>query len=99
MIANMHAASVLGLIGTHCAEVAPVTDRCGSICTRLAPRTRASACRITAHGPPVTSLLLPNERLKRVYVMSADTVNARCQNSPNRCSECTHLTPCPEPKL
>ena len=30
--------------------------------------------------------------------VSDETVKARCQNSPYRCSECVHLTPCPEPK-
>ena len=41
--ANRKAASVFGLIGTHCADAAPVTDRCGSTCTRFMPRVRASA--------------------------------------------------------
>ena len=95
----MQAPSVFGLIGTHSADAAPVIDRCGSICTRRMPRTRAAAWRHVAHGPPVTSLLLPSEMLKLHSGVSADTVNARCQYSPYRCSECTHFTPWPEPKL
>ena len=31
----MKAGSVFGRIGTHSAEQAPVTDKCGSTCTRL----------------------------------------------------------------
>ena len=56
---NRKAASVFGLIGTHSAETAPVMDRCGSTCTRLAPRTRASASRHTPATPPEASTLLP----------------------------------------
>ena len=60
-MASMKAGSVLGLIGTHSAEVAPVIDRCGSMLTRWMPRTRASACRRTAQTPPETSTLAPKE--------------------------------------
>ena len=53
--------SVLGLIGTHSAEHAPVTDRCGSTCTRFIPRTRAFAWRQTPPTPPEASMLEPQE--------------------------------------
>ena len=55
----MKAGSVLGLIGTHSPDKAPVTDRCGSTCTRFNPRERASACLQTPETPPEASLLLP----------------------------------------
>ena len=49
-MANMKAGSVLGRMGTHSAEQAPVGDRWGSTCTRLIPRIRASAWRRTPQG-------------------------------------------------
>ena len=59
-----NAASVLGLIGTHSADSAPVIDRCGSTCTRFAPRTRASASRQMPTTPPEASTLLPQLMMK-----------------------------------
>jgi hypothetical protein len=49
----------LGRIGTHSAERAPVTERCGSTCTRFIPRTRASASRHTPVTPDEASWLAP----------------------------------------
>jgi hypothetical protein len=49
------------LIGTHCAEQAPVTDRCGSTWTRFMPRTRAAAWRQTPTTPPDASTFAPHE--------------------------------------
>ena len=89
----MKAESVFGLIGIHSAEQAPVTDRCGSICTRFMPRLRASAWRLTPHTPPEASTLAPNESTYSQSGVSGHTVNARCQSSPYRCSEWVHLTP------
>ena len=57
----MKAASVLGRIGTHSAAQAPVTERCGSICTRFIPRTLASALRLTPMTPAEASVLAPKE--------------------------------------
>ncbi len=59
--ANRNAASVFGLIGTHSAEHAPVTDRCGSTWTRFMPRMRAFACRQTPTTPPEASTFAPQE--------------------------------------
>jgi hypothetical protein len=49
------------LIGTHCAEQAPVTDRCGSTCTRFMPRTRAFEWRQMPTTPPEASMFEPHE--------------------------------------
>ncbi len=80
--ANRNAASVFGLIGTHSAEQAPVTDRWGSTCTRFMPRMRALAWRHTPTTPPDASTLAPHEMRYSVSGVSGETVNARCQNSP-----------------
>ena len=81
--ACMQAASVLGLIGTHSAEQPPVTDRCGSNCTRLTPcSTRAAAWRQTPHTPPEASMLLPKDRMYLLRGVSGQTMKARCHNSP-----------------
>jgi hypothetical protein len=85
--ANRNAASVFGLIGSHSAEHAPVTERCGSTWIRFMPRTRACAWRQTPTTPPDASTFEPHEIRKSHSGVSGATMNARCQNSPYRCSE------------
>ena len=48
-------------MGTHSADTAPVTERCGSTCTLLSPRARASAWRHTPATPAEASALFPQE--------------------------------------
>ncbi len=81
-MAKRKATSVFGLIGIHSAEQAPVTERCGSICTRFMPRARASAWRLTPQTPPEASTLAPNETRYSHSGVSGETVKARCQSSP-----------------
>jgi hypothetical protein len=51
----------LGLDRHPLCRAAPVTDRCGSTCTRFMPRTRASAWRQMPTTPPEASMLEPQE--------------------------------------